>query len=152
MTKNKTSEAQLRANKKRKEKNKIKVRMSRYRTTARTFIRHYATRQELEEFIQIFENENPNGTYSILNNIKKELIGKITTIENLENYIINTLYGTITTNISKNNIIEENQQNQKYIFFSTRGVKFKLIIDLIEKNENYKNMKIKIKNIIPAKI
>lgn len=147
---NKTSKAQLRANKKWKQKNKIKVRMSRYRTTARTFIKHYAMRQEMNELIKIFENENSNGVYPILNSIKEDLIEKIMTIKELKNYIRNTLYGVITTSILKNE--DENEdEDDKYMFFYLKGVEFKLILKLTEKNEIYENNKVKIKSIEPTK-
>ena len=58
MTKKKTSEAQRRATKKWEEKNPERTRYLRYRTTARTFVRHWANDEDLKELIGIFENEN----------------------------------------------------------------------------------------------
>ncbi len=43
------TEAQKRANKKYREKNKEKTRIGRYRTTTRTFIRNHAEMKDLEE-------------------------------------------------------------------------------------------------------
>lgn len=150
MTKNKTSEAQLKANKRWNEKNKIKVRMSRYRTTARTFMRHYATRTDLEELNKIFENENPNGAITILNEIREYLIGKVFTMKDLEDYIINTLHGNITTSILQDNIIRGIYDGGECMFFYLRGAEFKLIADLEEKSETYKDVKVKIKHIVPT--
>ena len=48
-----TSEAQKRANKKYREKNKEKEKIGSYRRTARLFIKTYATIEELEEFKEI---------------------------------------------------------------------------------------------------
>ena len=58
MTKKKTSEAQRRATKKWEEKNPKRKRYLSYRTTARTFVRHWANDKDLKELIGIFENEN----------------------------------------------------------------------------------------------
>ena len=58
MTKKKTSEAQRRATKKWEEKNPEKKRYLSYRTTARTFVRHWANDEDLKELVGIFENEN----------------------------------------------------------------------------------------------
>lgn len=60
MTKNKTSEAQIRAIKKWREDNKEAHRIASYRSTARTFARHYATAEDMEELQEIFEKENEN--------------------------------------------------------------------------------------------
>lgn len=61
MTK-KTSEAQARANKRWRKDNKEAHRAASYRSTARTFARHYATAEEMEELQKIFEKENENFT------------------------------------------------------------------------------------------
>ena len=61
MTEGKVSEAQRRAIKKWEEKNPERKRYLRYRTTARTFVRHWANDEDLKELIGIFENENPNS-------------------------------------------------------------------------------------------
>ena len=58
MTEGKVSEAQRRAIKKWEEKNPERKRYLRYRTTARTFVRHWANDEDLKELIGIFENEN----------------------------------------------------------------------------------------------
>lgn len=60
MTKKKTSEAQARANKRWRKDNKEAHRIASYRSTARTFVRHYATEDEMEELQKIFEKENKN--------------------------------------------------------------------------------------------
>ena len=62
MTEGKVSEAQRRATKKWEEKNPERTRYLRYRTTARTFVRHWANDEDLKELIGIFENENENTT------------------------------------------------------------------------------------------
>lgn len=54
----KLTEAQKRAQKKYEKKNPLKTRIQRYRTTARTFVRHYATKDDMAELQEIFENEN----------------------------------------------------------------------------------------------
>ena len=58
MTEGKVSEAQRGAIKKWEEKNPERKRYLRYRTTARTFVRHWANDEDLKELIGIFENEN----------------------------------------------------------------------------------------------
>ena len=58
MTEGKVSEAQRRAIKKWEEKNPERKRYLRYRTTARTFVRHWADDEDLKELVGIFENEN----------------------------------------------------------------------------------------------
>ena len=58
MTEGKVSEAQRRATKKWEEKNPERTRYLRYRTTARTFVRHWANDEDLKELVGIFENEN----------------------------------------------------------------------------------------------
>ena len=60
MTKKKTSEAQARANKRWRKNNKEANRIASYRSTARTFVRHYATADEMEELMEIFRKENEN--------------------------------------------------------------------------------------------
>ena len=62
MTEGKVSEAQRRATKKWEEKNPERKRYLSYRTTARTFVRHWANDEDLKELIGIFENENKNTT------------------------------------------------------------------------------------------
>ena len=61
MTKNKTSEAQLRASRAYEERNPEKTKIDRYRRNARTFFRHYAKDEDIEELISIFKKENPNA-------------------------------------------------------------------------------------------
>ena len=57
----KTSEAQRRASKKWNENNPDKKRYLRARSGARTFARHYADREDMEELMRIFEKENKNA-------------------------------------------------------------------------------------------
>lgn len=61
MTETKTSEAQKKASKAYYEKNKERALMNNRRTAARTFVRHYATKEDMENLIEIFNNENPNA-------------------------------------------------------------------------------------------
>lgn len=56
----KTTEAQRRASKKYKERNPEQTKINRYRSNARTFARHYAKHEDIDELIEIFEKENPN--------------------------------------------------------------------------------------------
>lgn len=58
----KTSPAQRAAVERYQKKNPELRRLSSYRTTARTFVRHHATREEMEELMEIFEKENPNAS------------------------------------------------------------------------------------------
>lgn len=60
MTNKKTSEAQIRAIKRWRDDNKEAHRVASYRSTARTFVRHYATEEDMEELREIFEKENEN--------------------------------------------------------------------------------------------
>lgn len=62
MTKKKTSEAQIRAIQRWRDDNKEANRIASYRSTARTFARHYATTEDMEELQKIFEKENKNFT------------------------------------------------------------------------------------------
>lgn len=61
MTEAKTSEAQKKASKAYYEKNKERALMNNRRTAARTFVRRYATKEDMENLIEIFNNENPNA-------------------------------------------------------------------------------------------
>ena len=56
MTEKKTSEAQIRATRKREENNPERRRYIRYRSNARTFVRHWATQEDFEELEEIFKN------------------------------------------------------------------------------------------------
>lgn len=51
---------QVEANKRWREKNPDKAKYSRYKSSSRTFVRHWATKEDLEDLIEIFNNENPN--------------------------------------------------------------------------------------------
>ena len=57
----KTSAAQIRANRNWERRNPERTRYIRYRGNARTFVRHHATEEDIDELIQIFHEENPNG-------------------------------------------------------------------------------------------
>ena len=61
MTESKTSEAQKKASKAYYEKNKERALMNNRRTAARIFVRRYATKEDMENLIEIFNNENPNA-------------------------------------------------------------------------------------------
>lgn len=60
MGKYKTSEAQRRASKKYRKKNPERTKITSYRTTARTFVRHYATKEDMENLMEVFKKENKN--------------------------------------------------------------------------------------------
>ena len=60
MTNNKTSEAQRRASRAYEERNPEKTKIDNYKRSARTFFRHYATSDDIDELIDIYEKENPN--------------------------------------------------------------------------------------------
>lgn len=70
MKENKTSEAQIRANRKWEEKNRGKANLHRNRSSARTFCRKYAEEEDIYELIEIYNNENENSKN------KLELINK----------------------------------------------------------------------------
>lgn len=62
---NKTSDAQIRATRRWEENNPEKKRYQRVRSNARTFARRYAqSREEVEELLTIFDEENDNGSDS----------------------------------------------------------------------------------------
>lgn len=61
MTKLKTTEAQRRASKAYKKRNPEQTKVNRYRSNARTFVRYHATQEDINELIDIFKRENPNG-------------------------------------------------------------------------------------------
>lgn len=56
MSEYKTSKAQRKASDKWKQNNPERNKYIRYRTTARTFVRHWATKEDLDELIKIFED------------------------------------------------------------------------------------------------
>lgn len=61
MTEKKTSDAQVKASRKWEEKNPDRKRYIRYRSNARTFVRHWANEEDLQELIEIYKKENPNA-------------------------------------------------------------------------------------------
>ncbi|WP_322630297.1 hypothetical protein [Aedoeadaptatus coxii] len=59
---NKTSDAQIKATRRWEENNPEKKRYQRVRSNARTFARRYArSREEVEELLAIFDEENENA-------------------------------------------------------------------------------------------
>lgn len=57
MTNKKTSDAQIRATRRWEAKNPEKARVSRYKSSAKTFIRHHATVEDLHELIEMIEGK-----------------------------------------------------------------------------------------------
>lgn len=57
----KTTEARKRASRAYEQRNPEKTKIDRYRRNARTFFRHHATLDDIDELMEIFERENPNG-------------------------------------------------------------------------------------------
>lgn len=62
MARVKTTEAQKRASRAYEKRNPENTRYLRYKTTARTFVRHHATEEDMAELEEIFKKENPNYT------------------------------------------------------------------------------------------
>ena len=60
MENNKTPKSQRNAVKAYEQRNPEKMKYLKYRTTARTFVRHYATKEDIEELIEIFKKEKEN--------------------------------------------------------------------------------------------
>lgn len=61
MTEGKASDAQRRATKKWEERNSYKKRYLSHRSNARTFVRHWAKKEDIQELIEIFNKENENA-------------------------------------------------------------------------------------------
>ena len=61
MKENKTSDAQLKAIQRWREGNKKANRIQSYKSTARTFFRHYADDDDIQELLEIYKKENPNS-------------------------------------------------------------------------------------------
>ena len=61
MEENKTTSAQRKARSRWKKNNKGKNRLSSYRSTARTFVRHYADDEDIQELLEIYKTQNPNS-------------------------------------------------------------------------------------------
>ena len=57
MENNKTPKSQRSAVKAYEQRNPEKMKYLKYRTTARTFVRHYATKEDIEELIEIFKKK-----------------------------------------------------------------------------------------------
>jgi len=58
MKENKTTSAQRKARSRWKKNNKEQNRLSSYRSTARTFVRHYADDEDIQELLEIYNTEN----------------------------------------------------------------------------------------------
>lgn len=61
MKENKTPKSQLDSMKAYRKRNPEKTKIAGYKSSARTYVRHYATRKDLEDLIEIFNTENKNG-------------------------------------------------------------------------------------------
>ena len=61
MTENKTSKAQIKANRNWEKNNPERAKYIRNRSVARTFVRHWAVDEDMEELLEIYRRENPNG-------------------------------------------------------------------------------------------
>lgn len=61
MTEKKTPDSQLRATQEWRNKNKQRNRLLSYRSSARLFVRKYATKNEMQELNDLFNEENPNA-------------------------------------------------------------------------------------------
>lgn len=61
MKNRKTTEARIRASRAYEERNPEKTKIDRYRRSARTFFRHHATKDDIDELIDIYYKENPRG-------------------------------------------------------------------------------------------
>ena len=59
---NKVSDAQKRASRKYEELNREKTRINNYRRTARLFVKSYATEEDMQELIKIY-NENKKSWF-----------------------------------------------------------------------------------------
>ena len=60
MKSGKSTEAQRRASRAYEDRNPEKTKIDRYKRNARTFFRHYATRDDIDELVDIYKKENPN--------------------------------------------------------------------------------------------
>lgn len=71
LTEKKTSDAQIKASRKWEEKNPDRKRYIRYRSNARTFVRHWAKKEDMEELLEIYKNENKNASEDENKNAKE---------------------------------------------------------------------------------
>lgn len=53
---NKTKKSQIKASRNREKKNRKKATVDSYRRTAKLYIKDYATKEDMQEFNEIFEN------------------------------------------------------------------------------------------------
>ena len=60
ISENKTSKAQVRASRNWEKNNPEKTKYIKYRSSARTFARHWADDEDMEEIMNVYRNENPN--------------------------------------------------------------------------------------------
>ena len=60
MKSGKSTEARIRASRTYEERNPEKTKIDRYKRNARTFFRHYATKEDIDELVDIYKQENPN--------------------------------------------------------------------------------------------
>ena len=68
MGKGKASEAQRRATKKWEKNNPERKRYLSYRSSARTFVRHWADDEDVSELLEIYRRENPNSKKDLTSN------------------------------------------------------------------------------------
>ena len=59
--KKKTSKAQLKAIYNWRKNNPEANRINNYKQSAKTFVRHHATKEDMEELLGIYKKENPNS-------------------------------------------------------------------------------------------
>lgn len=58
----KTSQAQINAINRWRKNNPVANRINSYKQSAKTYVRHHATKEDLEELINIFYDENENAS------------------------------------------------------------------------------------------
>ena len=68
---NKVSEAQKKASRKYEELNREKTRINNYRRTARLFVKSYATEEDMQELIKIYNENKKSWFYKLFINIMK---------------------------------------------------------------------------------
>ncbi|WP_296113169.1 hypothetical protein [uncultured Anaerococcus sp.] len=61
MTEKKTSDAQVKASRRWEKNNPERAKYIRNRSVAKTFVRHWANDDDIEELLEIYKNENPNS-------------------------------------------------------------------------------------------
>ena len=63
---NKVSDAQKKASRKYEELNREKTRINNYRRTARLFVKSYATEEDMQELIKIYNENKKSWFYKLL--------------------------------------------------------------------------------------